>query len=399
MSVREQLEAVLRGWDVLEASRGVRGVIDYNCIPQVQDAVAVEHRLDVARALASCKAEADQYGQHELASYADAHLAYVRCLLGERPSLSEYVQRTQGCPASGWPEDYVLAVRDRAIKAIAGVGIAWGNDTEKQLEKQEGAIASEDVPECLRAVSAELEPVVRAATNATASCELSIEHVDEDAYWSCWLDGSGSHLRLRLNRRRAVFTTVQLRRFALHEVLAHGLQSVSWSSRASTADDASWLRLLAVHALVMVGQEGLAQALPLLLALDDAPLAARIRLDHYTQLVCAEMHLAINAGHSAVECAEHAQSRVPFWDGAKIADLLADRGCDQLLRSYLWSYPAGIDWFIQLADSGDDDAIARVLHAIYRHPATPRTLAELWPEGPPIGGPGATVRLRKSGFI
>src|SRR5215813_15482613 len=36
----------------------------------------------------------------------------------------------------------------------------------------------------------------------------------------------------------------------------------------------------------------------------------------------------------------------------------------------------------------------KVLHAAYREPPTPADHAAHWPDGPPDGGPGGTVRLR-----
>jgi hypothetical protein len=50
-----------------------------------------------------------------------------------------------------------------------------------------------------------------------------------------------------------------------------------------------------------------------------------------------------------------------------IADALSDRGADPLLRSYLWAYPAGIDWFVNLADA-NAMAAASILQAAYRSP-------------------------------
>jgi hypothetical protein len=127
---------------------------------------------------------------------------------------------------------------------------------------------------------------------------------------------------------------------------------------------------------------------------DDEDLVTRVRLDHYLQLVRAELHLAINAGASIRECAEHAKARVPFWTDATIGDTLTDRVNDPMLRSYLWSYPAGIDWFVNLAQA--DATVSReVLYAAYRDPLSPAGLATLWPQGPSIGGPGSAVRLRK----
>ncbi len=50
----------------------------------------------------------------------------------------------------------------------------------------------------------------------------------------------------------------------------------------------------------------------------------------------AELHIAINSGVTIEECVAHARSRVPFWTDSTMADVLADRGANPLLRSYLW---------------------------------------------------------------
>ena len=148
--------------------------------------------------------------------------------------------------------------------------------------------------------------------------------------------------------------------------------------------------MTSVHALHQVMLEGLAEAMPLFITPDDEILIARVRLAHYTQLVKAELHISINSGTSIEECAAHAIARVPWWKDAYIGDFLADRGANPRLRSYLWAYPAGLDWFAALAEA-DKSVISRVLHAAYRDPLSPSDLAALWPAGPPIGGPGETI--------
>lgn len=193
-------------------------------------------------------------------------------------------------------------------------------------------------------------------------------------------------MRLRLNRRRARHTAVSVRQFALHEVLGHALQCATWSHRCA-ARGVPWVRLLTIHALNAVAIEGLAETLPLLAAPNDAALETRVRLDHYLHLVRAELHMAVNAGVSHVDCVTHARSRVPFWSDEEIGDLLTDRAVDPQLRSYLWAYPAGVDWFVSLAEAGAATA-ERVLVACYEDTLAPNDLETLWPHGPIIGGPG-----------
>ncbi|WP_433330707.1 hypothetical protein [Spirillospora sp. CA-294931] len=208
-----------------------------------------------------------------------------------------------------------------------------------------------------------------------------------DAYWFYWLDGAGHRVRVRINLRRARFTKVAARQFALHEVLGHGLQGASWSARAA-AEDVPWVRLTSVHAPQQVLLEGLAMALPLFVAPDDEPLITRTKFDHYNLLVRSELHRALNQGTPIADLAAHARARLPWVSDAAIADLLKDRGVDPQLRSYLWAYPAGFDWFVHLADA-DQATRSAVLRTAYREPLTPTQLAALWPQGPAIGGPGA----------
>lgn len=98
------------------------------------------------------------------------------------------------------------------------------------------------------------------------------------------------------------------------------------------------------------------------------------------------MAAAINAGTSVADCVELAHERVPFWTDERIADALADRSVNPLLRSYLWAYPAGIDWFVNLADQAPAGTVSDVLRSAYREPLTPADLMRLWPDGPSIGG-------------
>ncbi|MFC4912218.1 hypothetical protein [Actinomadura gamaensis] len=384
IGLRDEAEAVLRGWHAYEVSRGTAEIIDFDCAPpsggeieQVGDRLAVRRRLIELRERAS-----DGW----LASRLDADIAYVGALLGERPPLRQYVRATQGCEALGWTDEYIAHRRDLAREALAGVGIAWGPGAARELRAVEGYLPNEDAPDAIRAAADAFEPAVRELTGSSAPFQLSVESADVDAYWAYWLDGAGSRVRLRLNLRNITFSEVAARQFALHEVLGHGLQSASWSAR-SAAEDVPWVRLMSVHAPHQVLLEGLAQALPLFAAPDDPLLRTRVRFDHYNQLVRGGLHLALNDGEVSIEeLVVRAKRDMPWATDAAIADVLSDRGADPRLRSYLWAYPAGVDWFVSLAEAGDPELSGTVLRAAYRDPLTPSDLAALWPGGPAIGG-------------
>ena len=104
----------------------------------------------------------------------------------------------------------------------------------------------------------------------------------------------------------------------------------------------------------------------------------------YRAEVVGALHLAVNRGDSIESLVAYARDHAPFWDDEAISDLLTDRSVNPLLRSYLWSYGAGVDWFVNLAEAGGP--VAAVLRAAYREPLRPVDLASLWPAGPPIGG-------------
>ncbi|MCO5972892.1 hypothetical protein [Actinoallomurus soli] len=317
-----------------------------------------------------------------------ADLAYLRALMGERQPLDAYVRATQGCPAAGWPAEYVTAKGEQARACLDALGVGWGPTTITDLAQVEGPIDADAAPDAIRQAATEYEPAVRHMTDSSAPYELTVETTSVDAYWAYWLDGAGQRVRLRLNMRNATFTKVQVRQFALHEVLGHGLQSASIAMRCQ-AEDVPWVRLSSVHGPQQVLLEGLAQAMPLFVSPDDEALICRVRIDHYLQLVRAELHLAINAGTPIEECVRHARQRVPWWSNDRIAGTLTDRSVDPLLRTYMWAYAAGIDWFANLAEASSA-TITRVLRAAYRSPLTPVDLAALWPQGPTVGGPGSS---------
>lgn len=393
--LRDDAETLIRQWHRYEIERGGNGVIDYDCDPGHSQPAAATSRYDVLTRLHALHDRNDELDP-DISDSLNAHMYYLRALLGERIPLDNYVAGTQGCGAAGWPSEHLDDVHARAVEHLERLGVAWNERTETALENAEGQLGTNDAREAIESAAARLESAVRQSCGTAAPFTVSIEEVNVDQYWAYWLDGQGSSARLRLNLRRAQFTTVRARQFALHEILGHALQSASYADRcARTA--VPWLRLLAVHAPHQVLLEGLAQALPLFVAPEDAELVARVRLDHFQVLVHAELHHLINAGRSVEDCVRFARARVPYWDDERIGDLLTDRGADPRLRSYLWAYPAGLDWFVALADHGSRVVAQEVLRAAYRDPLTPRQFRALWPDGPVVGGPGREpLRLRES---
>ncbi|GAA4234526.1 hypothetical protein GCM10022254_39560 [Actinomadura meridiana] len=382
MELRDEVENVLRAWDAYEIGHGGAPVIDFDCAPGGGAPEAAPDRLAVYRRLVELRERATGV----VAVRLDADLAYLGALLGERLPLDDYVRATQGCGVAGWSDAYVAEQAEEVRKALGDLGIGWGARANAELREVEGLLDVKEAPDAIRQAAEELEPVVRAATECSAPYRLTVETVDLDVYWAFWLDGVGDHVRLRLNLANVEFTEVGARQFALHEVLGHGLQSAALTKQAADGD-VPWVRLLSIHAPQSVMSEGIAQAWPLFLMPEDKVLTTRVRLGHYMQLVLAQVHLAINEGTSISVCADRVRDALPWWSDKAIARCLTDRGADPQHRSYMWSYPAGIEWFAALAEA-DQATRALVLKDAYRLPLAPDDLAARWPAGPPVGGPG-----------
>jgi len=386
MTVRNEVESVLRAWHLHEVERGGAPIIDFDFFPQGPSVSPAPDRLSVYARLTELAGDSRTAQVPGLAARLTADLAYLGAQLGERLALDDYVRATQGCSATGWSSAYVAERGELATTLLESMGIGWHETTDVELRRAEEPMEAEEAESAIRRAAAEYEPLVREVTESSAPYELTVESVNVDAYWAYWLDGAGPRVRLRLNPRNARFTRVGARQFALHEVLGHGLQGASFAHRCAEVD-VPWVRVLSVHAPTQVVLEGLAQSLPLFVTPDDDVLVARVHVDHYLQLVRSELHLAINRGVGVNKCVAHARERVPFWTDEQIGDLIADRGANPLLRSYLWSYPAGFDWFVRLAEADTEEA-ATVLRAAYRAPLTPSELPALWKAGPCVGGCG-----------
>ena len=309
----------------------------------------------------------------------------MTALLGQQYSFGDYIARTQGCDAASRSVAYVEYRSQLARESLAAIGVEWNSNTWSRLRELEGeGIPADDAGAVIRENADKFEPAVRALTGAIAEFELTVENVETDAYWSYWLDGTGHNARLRINLTNASFTPVEAYRFALHEVLGHALQ---YANLAHTAEEyaVEWPRLFSIHCPHQVLFEGLAQVLPLIASPDDELVHARTRLDHYLQLLRAELHIMVNQGVSVIDCRDYAIERVPFWTPTSVASELVDRSRHPQLRTYLWAYPAGIDWFVRLYETAGT-LLVEVLRDAYQRPLSPSELQQRWPSGPTIGG-------------
>lgn len=383
MHLRNAVEDAVRRWDALEKSRGKAPVIDFDCAPPADKPRPFENRFAALDELSRLVSDTNK--KHPaLTAQLDAHIAYLRALIGEQLPFDQYILMTQGCVPRGWSLDYIEHRAQMAKDMLESLGISWNDDTCVNIRSLSEPLPAADVESAIGEYADSYEPTIRRLADTNAKVNLTIEDVEVDVYWSYWLDGAGHDARLRINKKNASFTRVDAYRFALHEVLGHALQYSSLTAQAeSTTVD--WPRILAVHCPHQVLFEGLAQVLPWIAFPEDEIVTARTRLDHFTNLVRGQIHVLLNSGATVVDCRDFAHRQVPWWTDEEITREFHDRSRNPQFRSYLWAYPAGIDWFIRLVEAGGTP-LGEVLRESYRRPLTPSELRELWPTGPVIGG-------------
>ena len=384
MHLRDAVEEAIRRWDALEKSRGEAPVIDFDCAPPAEQPSPYDNRFAALDDLTRLRIEADTHHQPVLSAQLDAHIAYLCALIGQQLPLDEYISLTQGCAARGWSSDYVEQHAWIAREALESLGILWDEHAWTNLGAISEQLPAADVSSAIAEYADKYESSIRRLVDTDADFNLTIEDVEVDAYWSYWLDGAGHDTRLRINKNRASFSRVDAYRFALHEVLGHALQYSSLTAQAES-HTVEWPRILAIHGPHQVLFEGLAQILPWVASPDDKIICARTRIDHFMNLVRGQLHILVNSRATAADCRDLARRHVPWWTDEEIARELYDRSRNPQFRSYLWSYPAGLDWFIKLVEAGGT-TLAEVLREAYKRPLTPNELHQLWPTGPIIGG-------------
>jgi hypothetical protein len=382
--LRDAVEEALRRWDALERSRGETPVIDFDCAPPADTPRPFDNRFAALDQLTRLRAEANAQHKPVLIAHLDAHIAYLCALMGQQLPFDEYISITQGCAPRGWTWDYMEQRAGIAKDALGSLGIAWDEHTWRNLRSVSEQLPASEVGAAIADYADKHESNVRRLVDTAAEFNLTIEDVELDAYWSYWLDGSGHDTRLRINKNKASLSHIDAYRFALHEVLGHALQYSSLTAQAEF-NTVEWPRILAVHCPHQVLFEGLAQVLPWIASRDDEVVVARTRIDHFMNLIRGQIHILINSGVTAADCRDLAHRQVPWWTDDEIARELYDRSRNPQFRSYLWSYPAGMDWFIRLVEEGGATP-TEVLREAYKRPLAPSELHELWPAGPIIGG-------------
>lgn len=128
MNLRDEIEQALRSWNAHEVNRGVNPIIDFDYHPENTQVEPATSRLAAYRRIGDLRRQAEESGDRLLTERLGADRAYLGALMGERLSLTNYVLATQGCPASGWPADYISERGEIARKSLDALGVSRGRN-------------------------------------------------------------------------------------------------------------------------------------------------------------------------------------------------------------------------------------------------------------------------------
>lgn len=374
MDFESGLIETLWAWDRHERANNRPAIVDY-APASPRDETPVLARWDVRERLIELQNEAPNTAAHQRI---DAHLAYLDATCGVREPLTTYVQRTQGLTPHEAPEAYVQELQSRLQVSLGDLGLTFADDLPEALENAEGLVRIEDIPELFRDILATWKPTFDAYVRQTGDWSLDIEIVEIDDYWSYWVDGIGSSFRLRINRRNARFTSVLATQFVFHELLGHASQLDAWRRSSEAGAVTPWRIYSSVHTPHQPLLEGLAQALPLFVnEAADAPLLLRIQLSHFMQLARNQIHVWAESVNDLRAIIDRATQLVPWWTPDKIVREIQDRSVNPLLRSYLYAYPAGLDFFTRASCHLDESARQSLVERCYAEPLFPSELESL----------------------
>lgn len=180
MNLRDETEQTFRSWNAHEMNRGASPVIDFDYHPEDTKVAPATGRLAVYRRINELHQRAGESGDKKLTERLNADRAYLAALMGERLPLTDYVSATQGCPANGWPTEYVSERGEIARKSLDALGISWGPELDTDLQQLCEPVDLADAADIIQEAAGEYEAAVRQATGTDAPYDLTVETVNVD---------------------------------------------------------------------------------------------------------------------------------------------------------------------------------------------------------------------------
>lgn len=269
---------------------------------------------------------------------------FLRALMGERISFALYMRATMGIAPETISQNEIEAMRAELEKCFSNLNIEFSPEGSEDFHQY---MVMEDVSQfetTLRDEASRWVALLQQRIGLTAQPNYEIKIVNEDAYWTNWIDGSiETSILLRVNTHpRITFLKGCETGFAVHEIGAHALQALELDSARQAGRVDSAAMNLATHSCEQFQLEGLAQAAIYLIAEQgEIPelLNIDLQLRAYHSVLTNNAQIEIEAGRPVDEAVEQMLQQAPFLSQLKAISDLRDRGRHPLYRAYTHVYP------------------------------------------------------------
>lgn len=380
----ERIILTYRGWDEYERANGGLRIVDFD-LSSMDGSASFHSRREILSALLELHDQLHDVTEEEefLRARLQGSISYLRVLMGQQISFTDYSKHTIGVDVLPFPDEEVAEARRAACESLALFGITMRVQDRKRFEREflihdpdaikEGIVGNQDVWLCrLR----------EAGIPVPEQLAFSVQFVEVDAYWNNWISGSARdgitlrinvHPKRRYDRGRPLF-------LCLHEICGHAVQMAIWRSFIVRGKYSPACGLTTVHSPEMLISEGLGQTVADLLSGNwEFPPEFHLSraLKYHRLTILHNAHLQIYQGIPVERILEYCCDNLPLSDPDTLEAEIRDRGNNPLFRCYQLSYSVGERTIRKLICGLSVKQKQRLFLAMYTKPLTAEQLFKI----------------------
>jgi len=280
----------------------------------------------------------------------NGHMHALRALCGQSFALGDYIEATMAFRPTVYSDEAISSVIDDIESRCSALGLSRDDLAHGHIPEGQVGPQPHDIEEAFCTELSRLTTDIERRFQLKLDFDLRFEFVTEDAYWNYWIDGSGRSYRLRFNRSDRTYGTSEVTHFCLHELIGHCGQASGWYGSSKLS---KFARILTVHTCEQVHLEGFAQGLPFLLQDVHSFVELRAVLGRLRQMLLNNAYLSIANGRPIEDVVAMFERSVPVTDRDRLVKNLADQALEPIMRTYMFSYPKGIELIHSLSKQAD----------------------------------------------
>ncbi len=352
LSLTRSIASFYRRWHALEESMGADNgaILDFDFCPKefADNTSPYRSRLVVLHGLEQLQEDLCgnnlNFHNHEFISLKlRGANAYLRALMGERFPFSKYLLETMGIAPEYIVADEINMLKDRAQSYLAQHDLSWHSKDYERYQKLTIYTEADKFVQDLRHYAEIWVAKTRERLGLEGTPNYSIQIVQEDAYWTNWINGEvDGTILLRINTHpRILFQKGSAINFAVHEIAAHAVHilELDHQRRLGNIDVASMN--MTSHSCEIYQLEGLSQSLIHLISddgeiSDDFYLYEALSIYHLALLQNA--HLDLEDGRPINEVIKTVLDAAPFISEKQVLSDLRDRSRYPMLRALMPVY-------------------------------------------------------------